>query len=242
MIRLYKSNNIPATLNGQTVQNEKNKLNSMVANSTNPCPNDFKSNLYGAKDVRKQLENDQHGKCIFCESLCKGEVEHYRPKAAVIQNKGGLIQSPAYYKLGYDWNNLTLCCHDCNNKKGNYFPLQNSNDRFDLSKEIPLIINPYNEDPVNHLEFKQHVIFPKMDENGNEDPKGKHTIDYIDLNRNDLKERRRRAFNAFNINRKRQNLSYDEMLKQEKQDAINDGRKPESIEFLGMYENQKYKF
>ena len=242
MIRLHKSTNIPATLTSQAVQNEKNNLGSMVGSGTYPSSANFKSNLYGAHDVRDQLKADQNSKCVFCESICKGEVEHYRPKTAVIQGKGGCKQIPAYYNLGYEWSNLTLCCHDCNNKKSDYFPLQNPNARFNVNAEVPLIINPYDEDPALHLEFRRNLLFPRNDNDGNEDPKGRCTIDYLDLNREDLKERRRRRLLEFDNNKKRLNLSFDAMLRQEIQDATNDGRTAESIEFFGMFTNQTYKF
>ncbi len=45
------------------------------------------------------------GLCAYCEELCKGEVEHFRPKS----------QFP---ELVYEWSNWLFACHDCNLAKG----------------------------------------------------------------------------------------------------------------------------
>ncbi|RZK35514.1 MAG: hypothetical protein EOO57_08960, partial [Hymenobacter sp.] len=43
-------------------------------------------NIYAARDVKQQLQADQHQKCAYCETYfvpsSPGDVEHYRPKAA----------------------------------------------------------------------------------------------------------------------------------------------------------------
>ena len=43
--------------------------------------------------------------CGYCEELCKGEVDHFRPKKSF----------PARV---YQWNNWINACHVCNNQKG----------------------------------------------------------------------------------------------------------------------------
>ena len=202
---------------------------------------DFKSSIYGANDVREQLMNDQHEKCAFCECTLLDkdpEVEHFRPKTRVRQDKtrGNTIKL-AYYWMAYDWDNLLYSCHQCNRIKGNYFPLKDPDNRFDIPNESPLLINPYTEDPADFIEFRQEKVFAK-----NNNAKGNKTIEVLGLNRKDLVELRRRRLKDFTIDMERQNISFDGKLKQIKQDAIRDERDPESIEFLGMYENQRYRF
>jgi hypothetical protein len=50
---------------------------------------DFDGTLYGAVSVKKALRKAQHDKCAFCESkiahVAYGDVEHFRPKAGVMQ-------------------------------------------------------------------------------------------------------------------------------------------------------------
>lgn len=50
-----------------------------------------------------------YGLCGYCEEVCKGEVDHFRPKNA----------SP---ELVYKWTNWILACHDCNHAKGRVWP------------------------------------------------------------------------------------------------------------------------
>ena len=45
------------------------------------------------------------GICAYCETRCRGEVEHFHPKS----------KSP---ELVYVWSNWLFACHDCNFSKG----------------------------------------------------------------------------------------------------------------------------
>ena len=247
MIKLTKSTNTPPTLQSAAVEQEKQKLASIVAGGRNPCSKDFRADLYGATDVKTLLLADQHHKCSFCESTLLnqdgGEVEHFRPKTAVRQDTTPRnTQKPAYYQLAYDWENLSAACHACNRRKSTFFPLRDNHTRFNLEAEEPLLINPYIEHPDQHLEFRQYKLYAKTDANGNKDEKGALTIKLLGLNRKDLKELRRRRLSDFVRSMDREGLSFDDKLQQKKQDCIDDHIDPESIEFLGMYQNQKYKF
>ena len=247
MIHLTKDNDSPETLVGNDADVELSRLEQIVDDGEKPTYKDFNAGIYGADDVRKQLLIDQHEKCAYCECTLLdkdgGEVEHFRPKTAYRQDRvKGNTKKPAYYKLAYNWNNLLLSCHACNSIKSTFFPLANPEHRFDLVKELPLLINPYNDDPANHLEFRQEKVFPVVDGNGKKDEKGSKTIEYIDLNRKDLVERRRRVLYRFVRTMSRLGMSFEQFLQQEIQDEISDGRTAESIEFYGMLANQKYKF
>lgn len=67
MIKLNKSLNPPATLQSNQVQQEQQRISNLVASGLLPTYKDFKSDLYGAADVKAQLLSDQYDKCIFCE-------------------------------------------------------------------------------------------------------------------------------------------------------------------------------
>lgn len=47
--------------------------------------------------------------CAYCEELCRGEVEHFRPKSRFPQ-------------LVYEWSNWVFACHDCNHLKSDNWP------------------------------------------------------------------------------------------------------------------------
>lgn len=247
MIKLTKSSTVPPTLMGQSVQNEKNVIQTKIRKGQKPESKDFKYELYGAQDVKDQLRKDQHDKCIFCECTLLdkdgGEVEHFRPKTAYRQDKiKGSYKKPAYYLCAYEWENLSLSCHACNRRKHVFFPLFNPNDRF-TSKENPILINPFNVDPAAHLEFKRYEVFPKFNKNGNKDEMARWMIEELDmLNRPDLVELRKRRYEEFLDEMEEKGITFDDLLKQKEGREIKHGRSPECIEFYGMFTNQKIKF
>ena len=65
------------------------------------------------------------------------------------------------------------------------FPLRDPSARDiankDISKEVPLIINPAMEDPQEHIGFHKYVAFA-VSTDGVESDKGRRTIDVFDLN------------------------------------------------------------
>lgn len=130
-----------------------------------PNPEALKSN-YKHPDNKAALLHASHGKCMYCESQVShvyfGDVEHIRPKAAGM-----------YPELEFEWSNLGYCCARCNNAK---------KDQFDAT--CPLV-DPYSEDPSNHLLAFGSAIFHKA---GSE--RGAITIETTDLNRAELIEKR----------------------------------------------------
>lgn len=247
MIKLKKSPTIPLTLQSDAIEEQNLKLQTITSNGETPQYTDFRSDLYGAKDVRTQLLKDQNDKCAYCECTLLdkegGEIDHFRPKTAYRQDTTPKnTTKPAYYQLAYCWENLLLSCHVCNRHKGTFFPLSNPDQRFDLEAEDPLLINPYREDPTEYLEFRRAHIYPKNDHNEMPDHKGEVTIQSLDLNRKDLVEKRRRILHNIAMRMEREGVSFDEIIRQEIDDAIRDGRKAESIEHYGLLINQKYKF
>ena len=145
---------------------------------------DYKS-LYGKDDVRKQLKDDQHCKCAYCEKTLIDEpkhVEHYRPKSR-------------YPDLAFTWDNLLGSCWACNIKKWNNFPLEDESKRY-TSQEVPLLINPYNDDPADYIEFHEEEARPKSGLTGIMRQKAETTMEML-LKRPDLVYRRRCAWRKY---------------------------------------------
>ncbi len=71
---------------------------------SNPRPTDS-----DWRNFCEELEQAFSGLCGYCEEICKGEVDHYRPKSR-------------FPELVYQWSNWILACHSCNNLKGEKWP------------------------------------------------------------------------------------------------------------------------
>ena len=104
--------------------------------------------IYGA--LKKCLKDYFFGKCAYCESVFDhvawGDVEHYRPKRGVTEDK----EHPGYYWLAYCTNNLMPTCQLCNQGKGkrNHFPITGKRAMKpvdDVSQELPELLSPYEE-------------------------------------------------------------------------------------------------
>lgn len=153
---------------------------------------DFDSKIYGHDSVKDLLKTFQNNKCCFCESLVTdishGDIEHFRPKSGYKNKKTDkVLQRPGYYWLVYDWSNLLFSCQICNQiYKKDFFPILNPRSRAknhndDITKEKPVFINPYEEDPKRHIGFRKEMPYGKT-------KRGEETIDYIGLDRNELNE------------------------------------------------------
>lgn len=162
---------------------------------------EFDDNIYSHSTVKETLRGDQHEKCCYCEgkfeAFSHGDVEHYRPKKAVKQDKDERPLYPGYYWLAYSWENLYYCCEKCNRsfKKG-LFPLEEPERRArshneDITAERPLIIDPGgSEDPREHIGYRKNVAYGKSEI-------GQKTIEIVGLNRDDLLDERLERLKLF---------------------------------------------
>ena len=149
--------------------------------------------------VRHTLWTRQNYKCCFCELLEQHEyndVEHYRPKAELTRTEGGL-KLPGYWWLAWTWANLMFACQSCNRTyKKTLFPLDTGSVPLRSSqrppgREKPLLIDPFQEDPIEHIQFRSTRIdrrlfwlpFPR---NGSK--KGFWTIKIAGLGRDTLRD------------------------------------------------------
>ncbi|GAB4004961.1 hypothetical protein GCM10028808_03690 [Spirosoma migulaei] len=105
--------------------------------------------------IGKALLQSSHNKCCFSESKLNeegkyDEVEHFHPKSL-------------YPDEVLSWSNLLPINKACNVAKG------------DHDTKVEPIINPYSDDPKQHLYLKAYRLYGKTE-------LGQRTIDVIDLN------------------------------------------------------------
>jgi hypothetical protein len=109
---------------------------------------------------------------MYCESKIEhtgyAHIEHIKPKAK-------------FPELEFEWDNLGFSCQVCNTNKGTQYD------------ENTPFINPYNENPQEHIVFFGFFVFPKQ---GSE--RGEYTIKGIGLNRPYLIDRRKDKIEGIN--------------------------------------------
>lgn len=167
---------------------------------------------YKAESVKKALKELFHGKCAYCESryapVHPVDVEHFRPKGGVADLDPATgkmaLERPGYYWLAASWENLLPSCIDCNRERTHEFPDEppgksGKANRFPLSgarrarapgcerREKPLLLNPCEDDPDEHLEFTEAgVVRPALDGRRRPSRRGEASIQVYGLQRNDL--------------------------------------------------------
>ncbi len=127
---------------------------------------DSKRYRYRHPDVKDGVIRDSRAKCIYCEShvtqVHPGEIEH-------------LLPSSKRPELVVDWDNLGFVCTECNREKLDYY-----------EPSLPLI-NPFEDDPAEHLAFFGPMILQRS-----RAPRGELTVRLLKLNdRKALFERRK---------------------------------------------------
>lgn len=126
---------------------------------------------WGHPDIRHDLKRDTTGKCAYCEGFVTdvsyAHVEHIKPKSK-------------YPEFAHAWTNLGYSCPVCNTEKGDYD---------DLSFPV---LDPYEEDPADHLVFLGTYIFSKLG-----DVRGEISLRKLALNRLDLVRGREQRLEKF---------------------------------------------
>lgn len=117
---------------------------------------------YSHIEVKETLIKETYGKCAYCESkilhISFGDIEHILPKSEVLEKC-------------FEWSNLTLACTVCNNKKRDFYD------------EFNRLIDPYEDEPSEHLFYGGPLLCSLTD-------RGYLTKLKIDLNRAELLENR----------------------------------------------------
>lgn len=115
----------------------------------------------GYQCVSEDVWRQQYFKCCYCEQKIPekyNDVEHYRPKAFANRLPGCKL-THGYWWLAFTWENLLFSCPACNrSSKKVMFPLAtgSSGARSEaqiFNCEIPLLIDPYSMNPVEHISF-----------------------------------------------------------------------------------------
>ncbi len=164
---------------------------------------------YNTADGRRSRVEDQlaiayKNKCAYCERICKADIEHYRPKKGVDEDKS----HDGYYWLCYEWSNLIPSCINCNREGGkhNQFPIIGKrvtiplvvNGQLDLRTckannkplldETPYLLHPEVDHPENYFSF---AIDPNGEgiriEGIDKENRGERTIEICLLNRQEVK-------------------------------------------------------
>ena len=110
------------------------------------------------------------GLCGYCECTCKGEVDHFRPKSRFPESV-------------YEWSNWIFACHDCNQAKGDKWPIGGYVDPCSVSESSR---------PETYFTFdtKTGEALPMKDLDESRFDKAQRMIDDLRLNgRHHLKER-----------------------------------------------------
>jgi len=131
-----------------------------------------------------------NGKCAYCESqifeLPNNSVyDHFRPKSGA-RGMEKEFSNEHYWWFTYEWNNLYYSCQACNRYKSTWFPVEKKRAKVltpyseIIHNEQPLLIDPCNDRPEDHLVFLEDG---KVDFLTN---RGKTSIEILKLNRTEL--------------------------------------------------------
>lgn len=125
-----------------------------------------RDHVSGYNVVKSDLCEVQHHKCCYCErnnfEAAHSDVEHFRP--AIKAEKGSSFHTQGYWWLAWTWKNLMFSCKICNGSaKGAQFPLDPTSTPLLLRRqppggEIPLLIDPCSEDPMEHVQFVPRTL------------------------------------------------------------------------------------
>lgn len=153
---------------------------------------EFRAELW--KELKLHLFDLFEGKCAYCEACVQdvafGEVEHYRPKGQVEE----CPDHPGYYWMAYDLTNLLPSCQLCNGyqAKRNHFPVREkawARRREEMEREKPLLLNPYLQNPREHLRFRPLRENPDrlpLSQVEGRTEEGKTSVEVLKLNRPNL--------------------------------------------------------
>ncbi|WP_448632552.1 MULTISPECIES: AAA family ATPase [Pseudomonas fluorescens group] len=156
---------------------------------------------WSSREVKSALVAAFHEKCGYCEKETGPfdfEVHHHRPLLNA-KNRLGYSATPSpdhYAWYAYEWANLVLACSVCARYKSSQFPTQHERvapftPLALADQEHPVLIDPSNDQPFEHLAFTvEGICLGKND-------RGKETIDVLKLNRSELVGRRAAIFSEW---------------------------------------------
>src|SRR5689334_19387876 len=186
MIKL-KRGPAPASFNSPQLLETKRKLEEQSKQIERQ--ERFRFDISVFAPVWDELLKLSNNKCAYCESVLNSsntaEVENFRPRAGARGLDKSVYAPLHYWWLAYEWDNLCMACTTCSQKyKLDFFPLENESNRsaigakgIDLRVELPLLIDPFLDDPEEHIEFDDEGTATELSK------RGKVTIEILGLNR-----------------------------------------------------------
>jgi|GEM_PF-308619 len=155
------------------------------------------------RQLKKELDKVFHGRCAYCESPVDINAplhgyDHFRPRGGArgLKNEFSRLH---YWCLTLEWQNLYLCCSDCNKHKGAWFPVKgkrSDSNKYEsiIKEEKPLLLDPC--DPSFEGFYFGYFENGEIT-SGTDDERSRRTIDILGLNRRQLVEARRKAITPF---------------------------------------------
>jgi len=154
---------------------QKETIKAIAHYSSGTAKKAFKFQAYNDPQLKEELKK-VFFKCAYCESsygaVYDGDVEHFRPKGKVSEKNP---QTPGYYWLANDWDNLLLSCQHCNQRRNHIlygetsleaygkldqFPLSDETKRvnnhgntLDEEEKVRLLLNPCKDKAEEHFEY-----------------------------------------------------------------------------------------
>lgn len=126
---------------------------------------------YRHSDIKQAIRRETSEKCAYCESKVShvhpGETDHIAP----VSRRPDLVVA---------WNNLTYVCTECNRRKLDYY------------SEVEPLVNPYVDQPKEHLLFFGPMVLHK-------DDKGFRTTRRLGLSRVEMLERKQERIENLNF-------------------------------------------
>jgi uncharacterized protein (TIGR02646 family) len=154
------------------------------------------------KLLKETLKTVSYGKCWYSEArelYSHYHVDHFRPKIKALDINNA--DAGGYWWLAFDWENYRLMGSVGNSKKkGDYFPVKRhkANSHTDpIMDEVCYFLDPCSKDDVKLLNFEETgKAIPTANEKAAEwsYTRAKETIEWYDLNYEDLKEERKRIW------------------------------------------------
>ncbi len=138
-----------------------------------------------------------NGTCAYCERTLEAQgsdsavVTHHRPTWGAV-GADGAVALQAYSWLTYEWDNLFPACADCVRSRGTRFPVDGPRAaaRQPLDAELPLLLDPLDDDPDEHLRYQPDGTVTALTD------RGRATIDILALNRDFLVKARLAALQS----------------------------------------------
>ncbi|MED3354372.1 AAA family ATPase [Bacillus thuringiensis] len=173
-----------------------------------------------------------NGKCSYCEvtmEVLPLDIDFYRPIKGSLNTVDGEFYPDHYWWLKYQDDNIFSICVECKRAKSNRFPVKGrlariNADARELSDEKRLLLHPSRDYPERHFIYDEDgMIYHRS-------PKGKATIDVLNLNRSTLVEFRSKEYRIFNelcsvFAETREDDVLDHILKELKSDSMFAGLK-----------------